>query len=75
LTVLPNDPTQEVFVDKFIGFVDILGFTNMVHDAEAGRGMSLGALLNATKDLPHEIENGISAVRSFALTPRKSLVT
>jgi hypothetical protein len=42
--VLPNDPTQEVFVDKFIGFVDILGFTNMVHDAEAGRGMSLGAL-------------------------------
>ncbi|MCC8937426.1 hypothetical protein H8A99_13320 [Bradyrhizobium sp. Arg68] len=46
-----QDPTGTVFKDKFIAFVDILGFKNMVTEAEAGRGMPLQAIIAATKDL------------------------
>ncbi len=42
------------FKEKFIGFVDILGFKNMVLDAEAGRGIPLDEILGATKDLGSE---------------------
>src|ERR1700733_2448860 len=37
------------FEDKFIAFVDILGFKNHVEAAEAGSGLSLGELLDALK--------------------------
>lgn len=40
-----------VFKDKFIGYVDILGWTNMVSAAETGAGMPLTALLEVLKEL------------------------
>ncbi|MCA6097623.1 hypothetical protein [Bradyrhizobium australafricanum] len=39
------------FVEKFIGFVDILGFKNMVLEAEKGHGLPLEVILSATNDL------------------------
>lgn len=39
------------FKDKFIGFVDVLGFTKMVEAAEAGTGMSLPKLFAMLKEL------------------------
>ncbi len=39
------------FKDKFIGFVDILGFKKMVEAAEAGIGMSLSELLEIIEKL------------------------
>lgn len=39
------------FKDKFIGFLDILGFKNLVEAAETGAGMSLPDLLQLTKKL------------------------
>jgi hypothetical protein len=39
------------FKDKFIGFVDILGFKKMVEAAEAGTGMPLTELLETLKEL------------------------
>lgn len=39
------------FRDKFIGFVDILGFKKFVEAAEAGTGMPLVELLELLKDL------------------------
>lgn len=39
------------FKDKFIGFVDILGFKELVKAAEAGTGMSLAELLEILNDL------------------------
>ncbi len=39
------------FKDKFIGFVDILGFKKMVAAAETGTGMSLNEVLEITKQL------------------------
>lgn len=39
------------FKDKFVGFVDVLGFTKMVEAAEAGTGMSLPALREMLKEL------------------------
>src|SRR4051794_9415169 len=44
-------PTKPCFAEKFIGFVDILGFTNMVQETEAGRGLSLDEILTATNEL------------------------
>jgi hypothetical protein len=38
------------FKDKFIGFVDILGFKTLVEAAEAGTGMPLSELLEALKE-------------------------
>lgn len=39
------------FKDKFIGYVDILGFKKMVEAAEAGTGMPLSELLEVLKEL------------------------
>ncbi len=39
------------YKDKFIGFVDILGFTEMVKASEAGTGIPLSDLLEILKDL------------------------
>ena len=39
------------FKDKFVGFVDILGFKDLVKAAEAGTGMSLAELLEILNDL------------------------
>jgi hypothetical protein len=39
------------FKDKFVAFVDILGFKKMVEAAEAGIGMSLPELLDMLKEL------------------------
>lgn len=35
---------QDTFKDKFIGFMDVLGFKNMVEAAEVGTGMSLAQI-------------------------------
>jgi hypothetical protein len=43
--------SEPAFSEKFIGFVDILGFKNMVAAAEDGRGMPLQTILNAAKKL------------------------
>ena len=39
------------FTDKFVAFVDILGFKQLVAAAESGTGMSLGELLEVAKKL------------------------
>lgn len=39
------------FSEKFIAFVDVLGFKNLVADAEAGEGMSLPELLKLLEGL------------------------
>lgn len=39
------------FKDKFIGFVDILGWRELVKAAEAGTGMSLSNLIEVAKEL------------------------
>ena len=39
------------FKDKFIGFIDILGFKNLVNSAECDNGISLPDLLKITKKL------------------------
>jgi hypothetical protein len=39
------------FKDKFIGFVDILGWKELVKSAEAGTGMSLSNLIELAKEL------------------------
>ena len=39
------------FTDKFVAFVDILGFKHLVAAAESGTGMSLGELLEVAKKL------------------------
>jgi hypothetical protein len=54
LAAKPNRYQKEhhmEFKDKFIGFIDILGFKNMVEVAEAGTGMALKELLEALKHL------------------------
>jgi hypothetical protein len=43
--------SEPEFKDKFIGFVDILGFKEMVKAAEAGTGVRLSELLENTKAL------------------------
>ncbi len=42
------------FADKFIGFVDVLGFKSIVRDAEEGRGLPLDELISALNDLGDE---------------------
>jgi hypothetical protein len=39
------------FVEKVIGFVDVLGFSNLVEKAESGNGMRLDRLLELLKSL------------------------
>lgn len=39
------------FKEKFIGYVDILGWTKKVEAAEAGAGMPLSELIEVLKDL------------------------
>ena len=39
------------FKDKFVGFVDILGWKDKVKAAESGTGMSLAELIEASKEL------------------------
>jgi hypothetical protein len=43
--------TEMEFKDKFIGFVDILGFKKLVEAAEQGTGMSLQEILGLVKEL------------------------
>lgn len=43
--------TEQNFKEKFVAFVDILGFENMVRAAEAGQGRSLPELLEVVKQL------------------------
>jgi hypothetical protein len=43
--------SEAEFRDKFIGYVDVLGFKNLVKSAEAGHGMRLPALLELLKHL------------------------
>src|SRR2546422_11160712 len=54
--MMNNDATstRPSFGEKFIGFVDILGFKSMVMDAEAGRGIPLDEILAAARDLGSE---------------------
>lgn len=50
------------FTEKFIAFIDILGFKNLVEQAEAGRGMGLDRLL--------ELRNKLGAKRRPAWCPQ-----
>ena len=42
---------SEAFKEKFIGFVDVLGFKNFVEAAESGSGMTLPELLSLLNKL------------------------
>jgi hypothetical protein len=50
----PRTPTQTEFPEKFIAFIDILGFKNLVEQAEAGRGIGLARLLELRNKLGEE---------------------
>lgn len=50
-TLRCNLMSDTEFKDKFIGFVDILGWKKFVEAAEAGTGMSLTQLREALKEL------------------------
>jgi hypothetical protein len=39
------------FVERFIGYVDVLGFESLVEAAEVGTGLSLDELISLLKDL------------------------
>jgi len=39
------------FQERFIGFVDVLGFKKLVEAAENGSGMTLSELMEILKDL------------------------
>jgi len=44
------------FQDKFIGFVDVLGFGSLVERAERGEGMTLSSIQEALEDLGTEAD-------------------
>lgn len=50
--------SEAEFSDKFIGYVDVLGFKNLVKSAEAGDGMKLPALLELLKHLGTQESRG-----------------
>jgi hypothetical protein len=52
--------------DKFIGFVDILGFKDLVRRAEAGQGMSFAEINDAVVDLGSEEDR--EAIRRYGPT-------
>jgi hypothetical protein len=51
--------SEPEFTDKFIAYVDVLGFKNFVESSEAGAGFSLSDLIDIQKDLgdPSNQEN------------------
>ena len=50
------------FEDKFVGFIDILGWKNLVADAEAGRGLSLDGLLELAATLGRSTDGDVREV-------------
>jgi hypothetical protein len=49
---MKDDPTDEPrFTDKFVAFVDILGFKKIVQDTEAGKGFTLPELFDVLNKL------------------------
>ena len=60
------------FTDKFVAFVDILGFKQLVAAAESGTGMSLGELLEVAKKLGSVADRPIRDYRSAYLTEEEA---
>lgn len=46
-----NDHVASTFEDKFVAFIDVLGFKGLVESAEAGEGFSLANLLECLEKL------------------------
>jgi hypothetical protein len=57
------------FTDKFVAFVDILGFKQLVAAAESGTGMSLGELLEAAKKLGSAADREVFATHGPTICP------
>jgi hypothetical protein len=64
--------SQSNFADKFIGFVDVLGFTQLVEKAEAGEGMPLNRLLELLKALGSPADQERFATRGPAICPQSA---
>ena len=60
------------FADKFIGFVDVLGFTQLVEKAEAGEGMPLDRLLELLEALGSPADQERFASRGPVLCPQSA---
>ena len=43
--------SEAEFREKFIGYVNVLGFKNLVKSTEAGNGMSLPAVILAPREI------------------------
>ena len=59
--------TGPEFKDKFITFIDVLGFKNLVDRAEAGTGLSLGQLLTQLQQ-NFDVARTLAAVRQYEPT-------
>lgn len=56
--------TEPEFKDKFIAFIDVLGFKNLVDRAEAGTGLSLGQLLTQLQQ-NFDVARTLAEVRQY----------
>jgi hypothetical protein len=62
------------FKQKFVGFVDILGWKEKVRRAETGTGMSLTELLEAAKDLGTPADKGRIEKYGPMICPRSNYI-
>jgi hypothetical protein len=65
---------QPVFEDKFIAFIDILGFKNLVAAAEAGNSLQLTDLLDLTAKLSASSDQAELRAYGPTVCPRSSYV-
>ena len=65
-----NSATPPQFTDKFVAFVDILGFKKLVRDAEAGSGFSLAELFDLLSELGNDKHREAVARHGPTLCPR-----
>src|ERR1051325_8422790 len=65
---------QPVFEDKFIAFIDILGFKNLVAAAEAGNSLQLADLLDLTTKLSASSEQAELQAYGPTICPQSSYV-
>jgi hypothetical protein len=69
---MPQDAEEFIFAEKVIGFVDVLGFSNLVAKAEAGDGIGLPQLLELLKAFGSPDERDKFAKRGPMICPQSS---
>ncbi len=64
--------TKMQFKEKFIAYVDVLGFSNLVENAEAGTGVSLTELREILKEFGSHEERDKFAIHGPTVCPHSS---